>query len=118
MVPAWHEYDVVAAMIEDMVRVMDYRNYVVFVGTYQNDPQTIAEVERMRRRYKQLRRVEVPHDGPTCKADCLNWVIQAIFKLRGRSRHRVRRASCCTIAKTCCIRSNCGSSITCCRART
>ena len=80
MVPAWHEYDVVAAMIEDMVRVMDYRNYVVFVGTYQNDPQTIAEVERMRRRYKQLRRVEVPHDGPTCKADCLNWVIQAIFR--------------------------------------
>ncbi|WMY06973.1 glycosyl transferase family protein [Paraburkholderia phenoliruptrix] len=79
MVPAWHEYDVVAAMIEDLVRVMDYRNYVVFVGTYQNDPQTIAEVERMRRRYKQLRRVEVPHDGPTCKADCLNWVIQAIF---------------------------------------
>ncbi|HZZ09703.1 MAG TPA: glycosyl transferase family protein [Paraburkholderia sp.] len=79
MVPAWHEYDVVAAMIEDMVRVMDYRNYVVFVGTYQNDPQTIAEVERMRRRYKQLRRVEVPHDGPTCKADCLNWVIASIF---------------------------------------
>lgn len=80
MVPAWHEYDVIAAMIEDMVRVLDYRNYIVFVGTYQNDPQTIAEVERMRRRYKQLRRVEVPHDGPTCKADCLNWVIQAIFR--------------------------------------
>ncbi|WP_028225500.1 glycosyl transferase family protein [Paraburkholderia ferrariae] len=80
MVPAWHEYDVVAAMIEDMVRVLDYRNYVIFVGTYPNDPQTIAEVERMRRRYKQLRRVEVPHDGPTCKADCLNWVIAAIFK--------------------------------------
>jgi adsorption protein B len=80
MVPAWHEYDVVAAMIEDMVRVMDYRNYMIFVGTYPNDHQTIAEVERMRRRYKQLRRVEVPHDGPTCKADCLNWVIAAIFK--------------------------------------
>jgi bacteriophage N4 adsorption protein B len=80
MVPAWLEYDVIAAMIEDMVRVMDYRNYVVFVGTYQNDAQTISEVERMRRRYKQLRRVEVPHDGPTCKADCLNWVIQAIFR--------------------------------------
>ncbi|MDE1180519.1 glycosyl transferase family protein [Paraburkholderia sp.] len=79
MVPAWREHDVIAAMIEDMVRVLDYRNYVVFVGTYPNDPDTIAEVERMRRRYKQLRRVEVPHDGPTCKADCLNWVIQAIF---------------------------------------
>lgn len=80
MVPAWLEYDVIAAMIENMVRVMDYRSYMVFVGTYQNDAQTINEVERMRRRYKQLRRVEVPHDGPTCKADCLNWVIQAIFK--------------------------------------
>ncbi|MGN6316036.1 glycosyl transferase family protein [Trinickia sp.] len=80
MVPAWLEYDVIAAMLEDMVRVLDYRRYIVFVGTYRNDARTIAEVERMRRRYRQLRRVEVPHDGPTCKADCLNWVIQAIFK--------------------------------------
>ena len=79
MVPAWLEYDVIAQMIENMVGVLDYRNYVVFVGTYPNDSATIAEVERMRRRYRQLKRVEVPHDGPTCKADCLNWLIQAIF---------------------------------------
>ncbi|WP_076593592.1 glycosyl transferase family protein [Herminiimonas arsenitoxidans] len=79
MVPAWLEYDVIAQMIESMVATLDYRNYTVFVGTYVNDSATIEEVERMRRRYKQLRRVEVPHDGPTCKADCLNWVIQAIF---------------------------------------
>jgi adsorption protein B len=79
MVPAWLEYDVIANMIENMVSVLDYREYTVFVGTYVNDAATIAEVERMRRRYRQLRRVEVPHDGPTCKADCLNWVVQAIF---------------------------------------
>ena len=79
MVPAWHEYDVIAAMIENMVEVLEYQNYVVFVGTYINDPQTIEEVERMRKRYKQLRRVEVPHLGPTSKADCLNWVVEAIF---------------------------------------
>lgn len=79
MVPAWLEYDVIAPMIENMVKVLDYRNYVIFVGTYVNDMRTISEVERMRRRYKQLRRVEVPHPGPTCKADCLNWIIQAIF---------------------------------------
>lgn len=79
MVPAWLESDVIAAMIEGMVRTLDYRNYTVFVGTYRNDAATIAEVERMRRRYRQLVRVEVPHDGPTCKADCLNWVVQAIF---------------------------------------
>lgn len=79
MVPAWLEYDVIAQMIENMVSVLDYRTYVVFVGTYVNDNATIAEVERMRRRYRQLKRVEVPHQGPTCKADCLNWIIQAIF---------------------------------------
>ncbi|WP_345810652.1 glycosyl transferase family protein [Paraburkholderia sp. PREW-6R] len=79
MVPAWHEHDVIAAMLEDMVRVLDYRAYTVFVGTYQNDAATIAEVERMRLRYKHLHRVEVPHDGPTCKADCLNWIVQAIL---------------------------------------
>ena len=67
MVPAWLEYDVIAPMIENMVSTLDYQNYVVFVGTYINDQRTIDEVERMRRRYKQLRRVEVPHAGPTCK---------------------------------------------------
>nr|WP_087039007.1 glycosyl transferase family protein [Caballeronia arvi] len=79
MVPAWREDDVIAAMIEDLVRVLDYRAYTVFVGTYQNDTATIREVERMRHRYKHLHRVEVPHDGPTCKADCLNWLVQAIL---------------------------------------
>ena len=79
MVPAWLEYDVIAAMVENMVEVLEYRNYVVFVGTYVNDAKTIEEVERMQKRYKQLHRVEVPHAGPTCKADCLNWVVQAIF---------------------------------------
>jgi bacteriophage N4 adsorption protein B len=79
MIPAWLEYDVIAPMLENMVTVLDYRQYAIFVGTYVNDAATIAEVERMRRRYKQLVRVEVPHAGPTCKADCLNWVVQAIF---------------------------------------
>lgn len=78
MVPAWQESDVIASMIENMVATLEYRNFMVFVGTYPNDSRTIEEVERMRRRYKQLVRVEVPHDGPTCKADCLNWIIQAI----------------------------------------
>ena len=80
MVPAWLEYDVIAPMIENMISVLDYRNYVLFVGTYVNDRATIDEVDRMQRRYKQLKRVEVPHPGPTCKADCLNWVIKAIFQ--------------------------------------
>jgi len=84
MVPAWAEYDVIAQMVENMIDVLDYREYIVFVGTYPNDTETIAEVERMRRRYKRLRRVEVPHAGPTSKADCLNWLILSIFDYEKR----------------------------------
>ncbi|MGX1098824.1 glycosyl transferase family protein [Amorphus sp. MBR-141] len=79
MIPAWLEYDVIAPMLENMVNTLDYGTYTIFAGTYRNDERTIAEVERMRRRYGQLVRVEVPHDGPTCKADCLNWIIASIF---------------------------------------
>jgi bacteriophage N4 adsorption protein B len=79
MIPAWLEQAVIAPMLENMVATLDYRNYLIFVGTYANDPATTAEVERMRRRFRQLIRVEVPHSGPTCKADCLNWIVQAIF---------------------------------------
>jgi adsorption protein B len=79
MVPAWKESDVIAAMVENLVQVMEYRQYVVFVGTYCNDQETIDETERMVRRYRQVHRVEVPHPGPTCKADCLNFVVETIF---------------------------------------
>ncbi|MGV3571324.1 MAG: glycosyl transferase family protein [Ramlibacter sp.] len=80
MVPAWHEFDVIAAMVENMVQGLDYRDYTVFIGTYVNDPETIGEVERIRRRYRRhVHRVEVPHPGPTCKADCLNHLVEAIL---------------------------------------
>ncbi len=80
MVPAWQESDVIAAMVQNMVEVLEYRNYRVFVGTYPNDQPTIDEVERMVKRYPQLQRVSVPHPGPTSKADCLNAVVAAIFE--------------------------------------
>ncbi len=79
MVPAWKEYDVIASMVQNLVEVMEYQTYVVFIGTYVNDPETIEQVERMCRRYRQVRRVEVPHPGPTSKADCLNFIVEDIF---------------------------------------
>ncbi|MBC7437819.1 MAG: glycosyl transferase family protein, partial [Bdellovibrionales bacterium] len=78
MVPAWLEHDVVAAMIENMVEVLDYQNYHIFVGTYINDSKTTGQVERMCLRYRQVHRAAVPHDGPTSKADCLNAIVEAI----------------------------------------
>jgi len=79
IVPAWHEDDVIATMLENMISTVEYGNFVVFVGTYPNDPETVAEVERAGRRFAKVRRVEVGHDGPTCKADCLNAIVAAIF---------------------------------------
>ncbi|HYF20837.1 MAG TPA: glycosyl transferase family protein [Ramlibacter sp.] len=79
MVPAWRESDVIAAMVQNMVEVLEYRQYRVFIGTYPNDQPTIDEVEKMVKRYPQIQRVEVPHPGPTSKADCLNFVVEAIF---------------------------------------
>lgn len=80
MVPAWLEFDVIAPMLENMVATLEYKDYMIFVGTYSNDHRTIGEVERMRRRYRRLVHVQLPHAGPTCKADCLNWIVQAIFQ--------------------------------------
>lgn len=81
MIPAWREDDVIAAMIENTISSLNYKDYCIFVGTYVNDPDTIAEVERMRRRYRRVIRVEIPRAGPTCKADCLNVMVNAIFQL-------------------------------------
>ncbi|MGT2431345.1 glycosyl transferase family protein [Cupriavidus basilensis] len=48
---------------------------------YQNDPQTIAEVDRVAHRYPaKVHKVTVGNDGPTCKADCLNWIIHDILE--------------------------------------
>ncbi|CAB3960537.1 bacteriophage receptor protein NfrB [Burkholderia aenigmatica] len=81
MVPAWKEYDVIAKMIENTLATLEYERYVIFVGTYHNDAETTAEVERMVRRYPgRVTRATVMNDGPTCKADCLNWIVEAILR--------------------------------------
>lgn len=89
MVPAWKEYDVIAKMVENTLATMEYRNYVIFIGTYQNDAETTAEADRMARRFPhKVRRATVAHDGPTCKADCLNWIVQSIFRYEEQNRMR------------------------------
>lgn len=79
MVPAWKEYDVIAKMIDNTLATLEYERYVIFAGTYRNDLETTAEVEHMVRRHPgRVTRATVLNDGPTCKADCLNWIIAAI----------------------------------------
>lgn len=85
MVPAWKEFEVIARMIENTNATLAYREFQIFVGTYPNDGETQAEVDRMARRYRNVRRVNVLHDGPTCKADCLNAIVQEVFREEERT---------------------------------
>jgi tetratricopeptide (TPR) repeat protein len=80
MVPAWKEHDVIAAMVENTVTTLDYRTFRIFCGVYRNDPATASEVDRMAARYPGIvTKVVVPHDGPTCKGDCLNHIVRRVL---------------------------------------
>jgi len=79
MVPAWQESDVIASMVANTNKTFDYSRYKIFIGVYANDPDTAREVEKIRQRFPNVYRAEVPHDGPTSKADCLNWLVQNIL---------------------------------------
>jgi bacteriophage N4 adsorption protein B len=78
MVPAWDESAVVRRMLENTLRSLEYSNYHVFVGTYPNDPDTAREVNSICASFPNVHRTVCPKDGPTNKADCLNWIYQGI----------------------------------------
>jgi bacteriophage N4 adsorption protein B len=76
--PAWQEADVIRRALLNTMSNIDYRNFHVFVGTYVNDPETQREVEEVMRRHANITQLIVPHPGPTCKADCLNWIVKGV----------------------------------------
>ncbi|MBM3748482.1 MAG: glycosyltransferase, partial [Acidobacteria bacterium] len=78
-VPLWREDAVIVRMLEHNLAAIHYRNYEVFLGAYPNDPPTLAAVEEAQRRFPQVHLVACPHDGPTSKADCLNWIYQGLL---------------------------------------
>ncbi|WP_035272376.1 glycosyl transferase family protein [Desulfonatronum thiodismutans] len=78
MIPCWDESAVISRMLENSIKVLNYSNYVIFVGTYPNDPATQREVDLVRERYGNVERIVCPKDGPTSKADCLNWIFEGI----------------------------------------
>ena len=78
MIPAWDESAVIRPMLFNILRTLYYQNYHVFVGTYPNDLDTQREVERVREQHDNVHRIVCPNQGPTNKADCLNWIYQGI----------------------------------------
>jgi adsorption protein B len=78
MIPAWHEDAVIAHMLRNTLKTVEYRNYDLFVGTYPNDEATMMAVAEVAESEPRVHRIVCPHDGPTNKADCLNWIIEGI----------------------------------------
>ncbi|AIE87781.1 glycosyltransferase [Fimbriimonas ginsengisoli] len=78
MVPAWNEGEVVGMMVQNIIERVEYKNYLIFVGTYPNDQRTQDAVNRLAAQHPQLINVVNPKNGPTTKADCLNNVYRTI----------------------------------------
>lgn len=76
-VPAWDEADVIAPMLRHALRSLTHADYLIYVGCYRNDPDTIAAVKQVRSPW--IRLVVGPVAGPTTKADCLNRLWRAMI---------------------------------------
>src|ERR1700730_3277044 len=78
-VPLWKEHAVIASMLEHNIAAIHYDNYDFFVGVYPNDERTMDVVRDVEERFPRVHLAICPHDGPTSKADCLNWVYQRML---------------------------------------
>jgi adsorption protein B len=87
-VPLWREHRVIARMLEHNIAALRYRNYHFIVGAYPNDQPTLEAMRECERRFPNVHLTVCPHDGPTSKADCLNWIYQGM--LRFEEQHSLR----------------------------
>ena len=76
-IPAWDESAVIAPMLRATLERFDHPDYRLFVGFYRNDPATEAAILSVAD--DRIEAVEVPADGPTTKADCLNHLYDALL---------------------------------------
>ncbi|WP_100207586.1 glycosyl transferase family protein [Sphingomonas elodea] len=79
-VPAWDESAVIAPMLRAMLARWGAGPYRIYVGTYPNDPDTIAAVAGIAAEDRRVRLVVGPRPGPTTKADCLNALWRALAR--------------------------------------
>lgn len=77
-VPAWSEAEVIPKMVENILQRAEYDKYVIFVGTYPNDHATQEAVDKVAAENGNVIKVITSRPGPTCKADCLNRIYDAM----------------------------------------
>ncbi len=77
-VPAWREANVIGPMLRRALAGIAYPAYRIYVGTYPNDPATIAEVAMLAEADPRIRLVTGTQPGPTTKAGNLNTMWRAL----------------------------------------
>ena len=75
-IPAWDEAAVIEKMLRATLARFEHDDYRLYVGHYRNDPATADGIARVGD--PRVRSVPVPSDGPTTKADCLNFLFSAL----------------------------------------
>lgn len=78
-VPCWHEDTVITQMVMNNLSRVTYSNFDFFLGVYPNDLPTTQEAAALAQRFPRVHVAMCPHDGPTSKADCLNWIYQRMM---------------------------------------
>ena len=78
-VALWKEHKVIEKMLDRNVSAVRYPLVEFFTGVYPNDTQTIAAVREAKKRHPNIHIAVCPHDGPTSKADNLNWIYQRML---------------------------------------
>lgn len=79
-VAAWREANVIGDMLHAALARFDHADYLIYVGTYPNDPETVAAVAAVAERDARVRLVIGARPGPTTKADCLNTIWRALLR--------------------------------------
>ena len=88
LTPLWQESPVIGRMVKQNLAAVEYSNYHFFIGAYPNDPDTVHVLGQLESHHSNVHLALCPHDGPTSKADCLNWIYQRMAAYEGH--HGIR----------------------------
>ncbi len=77
---AWQESTVISDVIENLISSIQYPQsmFQVFIGVYPNDPETIAAISELEKKYSNIHKIVNILSGPTSKAQNLNYTISKI----------------------------------------
>jgi adsorption protein B len=78
-VASWKEHRVIRKMVENNVTKLRYSRFAFFLGVYPNDAPTLAAARDAEASFPNVHLAVCPHNGPTSKADCLNWIYQRML---------------------------------------